>query len=142
MTKHDEFRSFDDAAEQLGSDRSFGFILGGIIVAFSSLPVIKGGPPYWIPFAAGAVLVLLGFVRPALLRPLNKAWMKLGLLLGRIITPLVMFAVFAATVVPIGLLLRAFGKDVLRLKRKPADESYWIEREPPGPEPSSLERQF
>ena len=84
--------------------------------------------------------MLAGLAVPKLLHPLNMLWTKLGLLLGRIVTPVVMFLVYAISVVPIGLLLRLFGKDLLRLK--PADSSYWIDRSPPGPPPESLKDQF
>ena len=49
---------------------------------------------------------------------------------------------FAMVFVPIGLLLRLFGKDPLRLRLDPAAQSYWIEREPPGPAADSMTNQF
>ena len=88
------------------------------------------------------VLMLLGIVAPRILHPLNVAWARLGILLGRIITPVVMFVVYAVSVVPIGLALRLFGKDLLGLKRREDPASYWVHREPPGPPPESLKDQF
>jgi len=125
-----------------GSDRSFGLIVGGILAAIGAFQYF-GGSALYLAFAGpGALLVIFGLVAPKLLHPLNVLWTKLGLLLGRIVTPVVMFLVYATTVVPIGLLLRLFGKDLLRLKPIDADGSYWINRSPPGPSPESLKDQF
>lgn len=129
----------DDHIEP-GSDRSFGLVVGGILAAIGGYQFFTGSSLYPWFATPGVILVVLGLVLPKLLHPLNILWTKLGLLLGRIVTPLVMFLVYAISVVPIGLLLRLFGKDLLRLK--PADGSYWIERTPPGPPPESLKDQF
>ena len=65
-----------------------------------------------------------------------------GLLLGRLINPLVMGLLFYLVVTPTGLIMRALGKDLLRLKRDPDATSYWIERTPPGPSGGGMPRQF
>jgi hypothetical protein len=84
----------------------------------------------------------LGAAWPAPLRPLNRLWFRIGLLLHRIVTPVVMGLVFFCSVVPIGLLMRALGKDLLRLRREADAQSYWIEREPPGPARGTMKKQF
>ena len=142
MSTQDQTQAFDDHGAAIGSDRSFGLIVGGIIVVIASWPLLRGESPYYIALGIGGALMLFALVLPRVLHPLNRAWMKFGLLLGTIVTPIIMFAVYAMTVVPIGLLLRLFGKDVLGLQRKPEGQSYWIERDPPGPEPESLKQQF
>ena len=125
-----------------GSDRSFGLIVGGILGAIGLYQFFTESALYLWFLCPGVLLVLSGLVWPALLHPLNIAWMKLGLLLGRIVTPVVMFLVYAISVVPIGLLLRMFGKDLLSLKQGKEKQSYWVERTPPGPPPESLKDQF
>ena len=85
---------------------------------------------------------MLAFVRPASLTPLNAAWTRLGLLLFRIVNPIVMFLLFVLAILPIGLLMRLGGKDFLRLKRDEAAASYWIPRQPPGPTAESMTEQF
>jgi len=125
-----------------GSDRSFGLIVGGILSAIGLYQFFAGSTLYLWFLSPGAMLVLLGLVLPSLLHPLNIAWMKLGLLLGRIVTPVVMFLVYLISVVPIGLLLRMFGKDLLSLKQGDDKQSYWLDRTPPGPTPESLKDQF
>jgi hypothetical protein len=79
---------------------------------------------------------------PAVLNPLNRAWLKFGLLLHRLVSPFVMGLVFFGTVLPTGLIMRAMGKDLLRLKPQPDAESYWIVRQPPGPAPETMKDQF
>jgi hypothetical protein len=87
-------------------------------------------------FLATALLV------PASLRPLNWIWFKFGLLLHKIVSPVVMGLLFFVTVTPIALLLRAGRKDMLRLKRDAKCDSYWIVRQPPGPAPETMKDQF
>ena len=125
-----------------GSNRSFGLIVGGILAAIGLYQYFAGNALYpWFGSIGGA-LVVLGLAVPRVLYPLNLAWTHLGILLGRIVTPIVMFLVYLVSIVPVGLLLRVSGKDLLRLEKKAPGESYWIERDPPGPPPESLKDQF
>ncbi|MBT3401824.1 MAG: hypothetical protein HN420_17765, partial [Rhodospirillaceae bacterium] len=84
----------------------------------------------------------IAFLRPGLLAPLNRLWTRFGLLLHRIVNPIVMGFLFYLTVTPMALIMRALGKDLLRLKRDPEAKSYWIERTPPGPAPDTMSNQF
>jgi cellulose synthase/poly-beta-1,6-N-acetylglucosamine synthase-like glycosyltransferase len=89
-----------------------------------------------------AVFLAISLFAPKLLAPLNKLWFWFGLALHAVINPIVMALIFVITVIPTGLVLRAFGKDPLRLKRAPLLDSYWIRRNPPGPETGSMSKQF
>ena len=64
------------------------------------------------------------------------------MLLAKIINPLVMLVIYVVAMLPIGLILRASGKDLLRQRLDAKEKSYWITRNPPGPEPESLIDQF
>ena len=79
---------------------------------------------------------------PRVLAPLNIIWFRLGLLLHHVVNPVIMAVVYYGAVVPMGLLLKARGKDLLRLKRDPDATTYWIVRDPPGPAPGSMKQQF
>lgn len=125
-----------------GSDRSFGLIVGGILGAIALYQYLSGSSIFVWFAAPAAALLILGAVVPKLLHPLNLAWTRLGLLLGRLITPLVMFVVYVVTIIPIGLILRLCRKDLLRLQPHPDADSYWIARDPRGPAPESLKDQF
>lgn len=140
---HEDFDR-DDRPE-IGSDRGFGLTVGGILVAIG---MIRG--LYIQVFAAseiillsvGTVLAFVALIAPNALAPLNAAWMKLGLVLSKIVTPLVMGLIFYTTVTPTGWILRALGKDLLRVRKDPEADSYWIVRDPPGPEPETMKNQF
>ena len=127
---------------EIGSDRSLGLIVGGVLSALGAYQLYNDSSYYLWSLSPGVLLVSVGLLIPNLLHPRNRGWAKFGLLLGRIVTPLVMYLVNAITVVPIGLALRLSGKDLLSLKRGEQKKSYWIERLPPGPPPESLKDQF
>ncbi len=96
--------------------------------------------PWWALAAAGALSVI-SLLAPRLLKPLNILWFKFGLLLHRIVNPLVMFALFIFVFVPAGFLVRIWS-DPLRLRRNREAASYWIERETAGPATGSMKNQF
>lgn len=73
--------------------------------------------------------------------PINRAWYQLGVLLGRIVNPVVLGLLFFLLITPVAILGRMFGRDPLRLKRRNI-ESYWIERSPVGPSPDSFKNQY
>ena len=83
------------------------------------------------------VFLMITFIRPNLFTPLNKLWIQFGILLGKIISPIVMGLVFFFVVTPIGILVRLFKKDVMGLKKK--ETSYWINRED---KTQSMRKQF
>lgn len=127
---------------QIGSERSFGivfFIVFGVV----GLWPLKGGGDVR-PWALGVALAFLAaaLVAPRVLRPLNLLWFKFGMLLHHVVTPVVMGLLFFVTVTPVGLLMRATGKDPMRLKRDPAAATYWLRRDPPGPAPETMKNQF
>jgi predicted membrane metal-binding protein len=129
---------------QGSSDRSFGFVMAGFFALVALFPLLHGplSSIRWWALVVAAAFLALALLWPAPLRPLNRAWLKLGLLLSKIVSPIVMMVLFYATVTPIGVLMRWAGKDPLRLRRDPAATSYWIPREPPGPAPNSMKQQF
>jgi len=125
-----------------GSERGFGLVFAAVFAIIALFPVARGGSPLWWALAPCAAFAALALAAPRVLAPLNRLWFRFGVLLGAVVNPLVLGAIFFLTVVPIGLAMRALGKDPLRLARDPRARSYWIPREPPGPPPASLERQF
>ena len=128
------------------SDRSFGLTVGGILSAIAIWRCLAGGgfPDVagWALLVGGGALVALGLTAPALLAPLNRAWTYIGYIMFRVISPIVMFLIYVLAIVPVGLLLKALGRDLLRLKLDPVATSYWIKRAPPGPDPAGMVDQF
>lgn len=126
---------------RVGSPRAFGFVFAGAFTVIALLPMLKGDEPRLWALGVAAVFLLVALAAPRLLQPLNLVWFRIGLLLHAVVNPVVMSLIFWVTVVPMGLIMRAAGKDLLRLKRDPGAQTYWIGRDP-GPERGSMSRQF
>ena len=135
-------RLAQDETVEIGSDRGFGIVFAVVFTAIGLFPLIRCEPPRgWSLAIAGAFLAVT-LVKPAWLAPLNTLWFRFGLLLQRVVHPIVLAVIYFAVVTPTGLIMRALGKDPLRLRFDPDATSYWIPRDPPGPEPESMKNQF
>jgi hypothetical protein len=124
------------------SDRVFGITLAAVGAIVGTLKLWHGHGSGWLWLAAAAVFLFLALFWAAPLARLNRVWTRFGLILYRVVNPVVMAFLFYSTVVPMGLTMRAFGRDALRLKREKDAASYWILREPPGPSPETMKHQF
>lgn len=128
----------------LPSERRFGalfavvFSLAGIYGHF-----VKGWSPAVVNglFLACAVTACVAVLAPKLLAPFNKAWFQLGLLMGKVVSPIVLGAIFFLMLTPVGVIGRLLGRDELRLRKKPVT-SWWIDRDPPGPAGDTFKNQF
>ena len=137
---HESFQRDDDTGGS--SNRSFGVVFAVVFAIIGLLPLIHGGPwRIWSLAIAGA-FVIAAFAFPGVLTPLNRLWMKVGLLLHKVVSPIVLGFLFFVVITPMGMAMRLFGKDPLRLRRDPASKSHWVERTPPGPRPESFIDQF
>ncbi len=123
------------------SDRAFGLTIGSIAALLALLPLLNStpGPVRWWLLGIASLLAASAIFWATPLAPLNRAWRKLGLLLYKIVNPVVLTLLFYGCITPIGWLMRMTGKDPLRLTRDPSVESYWIPREAP---PGSMKNQF
>ena len=135
-------RLVGDAEIQASSDRSFGVVSGVVLLGYGLWPLLHGASPRWWSFVVGGTFLLLALLFPQTLSLLNQLWLKVGCLLQRVMTTVVTGLLFYTSVTPMGLLLRLYGKDLLRLRRDPNARSYWIERLPPGPTPETMRNQF
>jgi saxitoxin biosynthesis operon SxtJ-like protein len=124
------------------SNRSFGFVFAVVFLVIGLLPLIGGHRVLIWSLATGAAFGVVALVAPAVLTPLNRIWLKFGLLLHKIVSPIVLGILFFVVITPMGLAMRLFGKDPLRLRLDRGTKSYWIERVPPGPAPETLKDQF
>ena len=132
-----------DAPEHArSSDRSFGIVFATVFLIIGLWPLLDGGVPRIWSLAVAGAFGLTAVLMPRVLRPLNVLWMRFGELLQRVVAPVVMGVVFFGVVVPTALIMRAFGKDPMRLRHEPEVKSYWIERQPPGPDPQTMTKQF
>ena len=123
---------------KLGSNRSFGIVFFVVFLLVSFYPLInEENIRYWSLFIS-FIFLILGLLNSKILTPLNKIWFKFGILLGKIISPLVMGIIFFLAVTPIGFLMKILKKDLLNLKFN-KDKSYWIEKTEPK---SKMKNQF
>ena len=124
------------------SDRSFGFVFTVVFIVIAAWPLWSGNGLRWWAAAVAGAFALVAVAMPSLLAVPNRWWMKLGLLLSKIVSPIALGILFYGVFGPMGIVMRLFGKDPLRLKRDANASSYWIVREPPGPPPQSMTNQF
>lgn len=128
--------------QPLGSDRAFGVLFAVVFVLIASWPLMNGGQIRLWAIGIAVILLLVALIRPALLRPLNAAWMAFGRVLHHVMTPLILGFLFFAVISPIAWLMRCFGSRPLQLELDPSVDSYWIHRTPPGPAPDTMNRPF
>lgn len=137
-----EHTPHDNSVAPTASNRSFGFVFTAFFAIIGLLPLLHGGEVrIWSLVISTLFLLVTTFVDQAL-APLNQVWMKFGALLHSIVSPIALGILFFLVVTPIGLLMRIFGKDPLRLRFDKSVTTYWITRTPPGPDPESLNNQF
>ena len=123
---------------KISSNRSFGIVFCAFFLIVSLYPLINEEPIRYWSLIVSIIFLILGMLNSNILNPLNKAWFKFGLFLGKIVSPIVMGIVFFAVVTPIALILKIMGKDLLNLKKSNIN-SYWIVKT--GPK-SKMKNQF
>jgi len=124
------------------SDRSFGLVFAGVFLVVACWPLFYRDLPRWWALGIAVVFAIIAIWKPALLAVLNRLWTKLGVLLGKVVSPIALGILFYGVITPIGIVMRLTGKDPLRLKFDSGADSYWIPRKPPGPPPDSMTNQF
>jgi len=113
---------------KLPTNRNFGIVFFFVFLIISAYPLLNDDEiRYWSLFIS-LIFLLLGLINSRLLTPLNKAWVRFGLMMGTIVNPIIMSLIFFAVVTPTAFLLRLIGKDVLHLKKN-NDKSYWKKKE-------------
>jgi len=114
-----------------GSEKSFAIVFSIVFCVIAFYPLLVGGEPWLWCVLVSIILLVIGFVKPKILRVPNQWWFKLGVGLGTVVNPLVMFLVYAIAIVPTGCLLKIFGRDNLQLKFEKNCKSYWKNRVTP-----------
>ena len=115
--------------DKLSSNRSFGIVFFIFFLILSLFPLLKNNQVNFYFLVTALVFLILGLLNAKILTPLNKYWVKFGDILGKFVSPIIMFLIYFFTVFPVNLLLRLFNKDVMYLKLHKKNKSYWIKKE-------------
>ena len=112
---------------KISSNRSFGIVFFIVFLLIAIYPLTNGDEIRIWSLIISSIFLILGALNSKILTPFNKLWFKLGIFLGKIVSPLVMGVIFFFVITPTGLIMRILGKDPLNLKYN-SNKSYWIEK--------------
>ena len=118
------------------SDRSFGLVFATVFAVVAAWPLLSGRTMRWWALAIAVLFAVTALVRPQLLARLNVLWTRLGVLLGKVVSPIALGVLFYLVITPIGIMLRLAGKDPLRLKPQPTARTHWLPARPRGRRPT------
>lgn len=134
-----EFKTIKSGRKEL---REFGLTIGIILVILGGLLLWRHRPAYPYFLTVGGLFIAFGLILPKALKPLQIAWMALGLVLGFFVSRIILMILFYAVITPIGLLTRLLGKDILDERIDKSKTSYWHRRQDGKKEKSSYENQY
>mgnify|MGYP001369734510 CR=1 FL=1 len=123
---------------KLPSNKNFGIVFCVVFLIVAIYPLTNNGEIRIWSIILALIFLILGLINSQFLTPLNKAWFKFGVFLGKIVSPFIMGIIFFFVVTPIGFLMKMLKKDLLNLKFN-KDNSYWIEKTEPK---SKMKNQF
>ena len=123
---------------KIGSNKSLGIVFFIVFLLIALYPLITNGDLRIWSLIIAMIFLVLGLINSKFLTPLNKLWFKFGLLLGKVVSPLIMGIIFFFVVTPTAFIMRIIGKDLLNLKFNNI-KTYWIEKT--GPK-SKMKNQF
>ena len=113
---------------KIGSNRSFGIVFFIVFLIIAAYPLLNDNSIRLWSLVIGIIFLILGIINSKVLTPFNILWMKFGLLLGKIVSPVVMGFVFFGVITPISIIMKLLRKDLLNLKRN-KKETYWLKKE-------------
>lgn len=135
----------DEEPTEAGSDRSFGFTVGGILMVIGTIKAFVAGavvPIASLIFLAGAVLLFFAVVAPSRLSTLNILWLRIGTAIARPLNAIVITLLFFVFIIPVAFVMRMVGQRPLGLTADRTIATYWIRRDLPAGEAANMRRQF
>jgi len=124
------------------SNRAFGLTFAAFFLVVALVPLVHHRPLRVWALGLSGLLIAVSLALPHALRPFNRLWTKLGLLLAKITNPIVTGLMFCLLFTPIAFIRRLRGNDPLHMKIEPGAKTYWIVRTPPGPAPETMRNLF
>lgn len=112
---------------KIGSNKSFGIVFFIFFICVALYPLIYDNNLRVWALLVAILFLILGLINSQILTPLNILWFKIGIFLGKFVSPVIMGIIFFIIVTPTGILMRLFKKDILNLK-KSNKKTYWIKR--------------
>ena len=124
---------------KFSSNRSFGLLFFVVFLIISLWPLnYEEDLRLWALFLS-LIFLILGLLNSKLLTPLNRLWLRFGIILGTFISPIIMGLVFFVVVTPTGIIMRFLGKDLLRMNKNKTISTYWINRDK---QKNTMKKQF
>lgn len=124
------------------SDRMFGCVMAAFFLIIAAFPLLSDGTPRVWALALSGAFLLPALLFPKALSLLNAAWTRFGLIMSSVVSPIALAVLFFGIITPYGWLMRRLGKNIIPVRFDASVKSYWVTREPPGPDPQSLRDQF
>ncbi len=124
--------------KSINSNKSFGILFFVVFFLYGIWPILSSNEIRIWSLSMGIIFLILGLLNSKLLTPFHNLWLQLGTLLGRIVSPIIMFLVYFVFITPLAVIIRLFGKDLLRTKFNKSP-SYWIKR---GKNIGTMKKQF
>jgi len=124
------------------SDRSFGLTFVAVFGLIALWLLWNGKSGAFVLASLGGLTLAISITRPSLLKPFNRAWIALGNLLHRFVSPIVLGMMYFVVFTSVGVLMRLMGRDPMNKCFQPDAKSYWVDRDPPGPATDSFSQQF
>jgi hypothetical protein len=133
----------DTSPIKLPSERSFGLLFSAVLLFCGGYSLYSQWPSSftYMLFASATFLLAISFFSPKSLAPLNKVWFLLGISLGKIVSPIVLGAIFFLLITPIAISMRIYGRDELKLHKRKVD-TYWVDKSPINLSSESFKNQF
>ena len=113
---------------KMPTNRNFGIVFFIVFLLIGLFPLIQDKEPRVWSLVISIIFLILGILNSKILTPLNKFWMKFGLFLGNLISPIVMGIIYFGVITPTGIIMRILKKDILSLKKK-NKKTYWLEKD-------------
>ena len=123
---------------KMSTNKNFGIVFFIFFFIIAMWPLLSSNDIRLWSLIISLIFLILGILDSKILTPLNKLWMKFGLFLGNLISPIIMGIIYFIVVTPTGLIMKILGKDLLLLKKNNM-QTYWIEKKDPK---TSMKNQF
>lgn len=134
-----EFKSIKSTKKEL---REFGLTIGTILVILGGVALWRGKDVYPYFIAPGIAFIVIGLITPVILKPLQKIWMGLSIVIGYFMSRLILALLFYFVITPIGSGLKLLGKDILDEHMDKTRSTYWTKRPAEVKDKKSYENQY